>query len=209
MKGELRVIWCVNYQTLPMNLVIIGNIESGKEQLIAALASRKGQDSWRFYDIDQLRARYSDATYAGDVYCWSLLLRAAQHEIRGVFSFYGDEPYVDIFDKAAALSIARGGAPWLGIRLRSSIEAIGGRITSDTTVPFPHAASISNTQKLILAEDLDNFHVTSTRDLKVPYPMIEVDTSKYELGSALLLRDVLRVVEDYQERLSLQTKVVS
>jgi hypothetical protein len=184
-----------------MNLVIIGNIESGKEQLLAALTSREGQDAWRCYDIDQLRARYSDATYAGDVYCWSLLLRAAQHEVRGVFSFYGDEPCAEIFDKTVALSINRGGAPWLGIRLRSNIEAIGGRITSDTTVPFPHLGNISNTQKLILAEQLESFRFTSKHDVNSPYPMVEVDTSKYELTSALLLRDLLKVVEDYQARL--------
>lgn len=186
-----------------MNLVIIGNIESGKEQILAALSSRADQDAWRCYDIDQLRARYSDATYAGDVYCWSLLLRAAQHEVRGVFSFYGNEPYRDIFNKTVALSISRGGAPWLGIFLRSSIEAIGGRITGETVVPFPNVGNISNTQKLLLAEEFGESMVASGADDEVPYPVIEVDTSKYELTSALLLRDVLNVVNDYQERLSL------
>ena len=190
-----------------MNLVIIGNIATGKEQIISALASRKGQDAWRCYDIDQLRARYSDGTYAGDTYCWSLLLRAAQHEIRGVFSFYGDEPYADTFDKAVALSLGKGNVPWLGVKMISNLEAIGARITDETDVPFPHTSSMSNTQKFVIAEELDSFRLRSEYQGKThPYPIVDVDTSKYELKSALLLRDVLRVVKDYELSLPLTQK---
>ena len=180
-----------------MNLILIGNIASGKEEITAALCSRDGNNAWRCYDIDKLRARFSDGTHAGDAYCWSLLLRAAQHEQRGVFSLYGDEPYAETFNQTVSASMSKGACQWLGIFLRSNLEAIGSRVSELTVTPFPYPNQMSNTHKLALASVLGLYQSDYLEKGFVPYPFFEFDTSNYELTSPLLVQDLMLRIDEF------------
>jgi len=184
-----------------MNLVLIGGIASGKNEIIDALSCRENNDLWRCYDIDNLRARFSDGTYAGDAYCWSLLLRAAQHEQRGVFSLYGDEPYVQTFNQTVSASLSKGTCRWLGVLLRSDIEAIGSRVSEKTAAPFPHSQQMSNTQKLYHASLLGLYQSDYVNNGQTPYPFFEFDTSKYDINSPLLVQDLIQQIEHFSQSL--------
>lgn len=72
-----------------MNILIIGNMASGKTSLAEKLALKH---SYEFFSIDEIRKTFSDGTFAGEFLAWHKMLEAIQHpqpDGKGIYEFSG------------------------------------------------------------------------------------------------------------------------
>jgi hypothetical protein len=75
-----------------MNLLIVGNIASGKTSLASALRKSSPEHFQKYCSIDNFRKSYSDGTFAGEFNAWAVMLREIQKsgsEADGIFEFSG------------------------------------------------------------------------------------------------------------------------
>jgi adenylate kinase family enzyme len=75
-----------------MNLLIVGNIASGKSTLAQGLRQKAPEHFQKYCSIDNFRKSYSDGTFAGEFNAWAVMLKQIQNasqEGDGIFEFSG------------------------------------------------------------------------------------------------------------------------
>jgi deoxyadenosine/deoxycytidine kinase len=75
-----------------MNLLIIGNIASGKTSIAEELIKKEFATDLNYSSIDALRRGFSDGTYAGEFLAWSKMLSKIQNppsNENAIFEFSG------------------------------------------------------------------------------------------------------------------------
>ncbi len=71
-----------------MNVLIIGNISTGKTRIAEALISKGFALKSNYHSIDNMRIEYSDGTMAGEFYAWANMLEVIQHPADGANNLY-------------------------------------------------------------------------------------------------------------------------
>jgi hypothetical protein len=121
-----------------MNILITGNIASGKSRISDELVARQIVEPWRYYSIDELRRRFSDGTFSGEYYAWSLFFRAAQSETGGLFEFSGVGRNAPVIRDIVRDSVENAGQ-WRIISCNVHVDTIARRLSDKSTdLPLPY-----------------------------------------------------------------------
>ena len=161
-----------------MNLLITGNIGAGKSTLSKELLKMGFTQSHRYYAVDKMRWRFSDGSYSGEYYAWSLMFRAGQEEPHGIFEFSGSGRNAPIFKEVIRDSI-QDGKRWRVIHCHCHINEIAERVSEKESVPIPYKQWQSQADRLAMVE-----HAKSHIDARINTgfwlcPELVVRTDKY------------------------------
>jgi GTPase SAR1 family protein len=131
-----------------MNLLLLGNVGSGKSTLSRELLARGFTEQYRYYAIDDLRYRYSDGTFSGEFFAWSLMFRAAQSERSGLFEFSGVGKNAPSFRSVMQESMSQGNL-WAVVNCDCHIDVIAERLDEKPSdVPLPQSSWKNNEAKM-------------------------------------------------------------
>lgn len=134
------------------NLLLTGNIGSGKSSICRELLRLGVADEFRYYAIDELRRRFSDGSYGGEYYAWSLMFRAGQTEMSGLFEFSGAGRNAPIFREVMKDSMDLGRL-WYVVNCQCHIDVIGERLSDKPCdVPIPYKQWKTHADKMESAE---------------------------------------------------------
>lgn len=164
-----------------LNLLLTGNIGSGKSSICRELLRHGVTEEFRYYAIDELRRRFSDGSYGGEYYAWSLMFRAAQTEMSGLFEFSGAGRNAPIFREVMKESMDRGRL-WCVVNCQCHIDEIGERISEKPCdVPIPYKQWKTHADKMESAEHA-KMHIDARINTDFWHcPELTVFTDKYSL----------------------------
>lgn len=143
-----------------MNLLIIGNIASGKTTLSEKIVEKLGG---KHTSIDNLRREFSDGTFAGEFKAWGEMLDRIQHpDPHGeIFEFSGTGKNAWFTREAIKYSQEKHNAEWLVVYcLCDKAELVNrceGR-TYDVPIPYNFGSPVSSIA--FMSEDLRKKHGT-------------------------------------------------
>jgi hypothetical protein len=168
-----------------MNILITGNIASGKSSISAALIARGIVEPWRYYSIDELRRRFSDGTFSGEYYAWSLFFRAAQSEMGGLFEFSGVGRNAPVVRDIVRDSVEQGNH-WRIISCNAHVDTIARRLSDKSTdLPLPYR--IGKSKKALFESALHaNQHILDRLETGYWYcPELVVETDRQQLNESV------------------------
>lgn len=168
-----------------MNILITGNIASGKSRISEELIARQIVEPWRYYSIDELRRRFSDGTFSGEYYAWSLFFRAAQSESGGLFEFSGVGRNAPVIRDIVRDSVENGGQ-WRIISCNAHVDTIARRLSDKSTdLPLPYR--IGKSKRALFESALHaNQHIIERLETGYWYcPEFVVDTDRQSLNESV------------------------
>ena len=122
-----------------MNILIIGNIASGKSTLAEELSKAL---SCEIFSIDDMRKEYSDGTFAGEFMAWSKMLEVIQHPEpsgAGVYEFSGTGKNTWFVREAMKYSQEHHKAKWLTVYCLCDKPTLLKRLENRTyNIPIPY-----------------------------------------------------------------------
>jgi shikimate kinase len=128
-----------------MNLLIIGNIASGKTSIAEEFINQEYLDSNYYSSIDEWRKDLSDGTFAGEFMAWSRMLEAIQNASKdrnAVYEFSGTGKNAWFVREAIKLSKSQNGANWRVIYCSCDSQVLKERCKGRKyDVPLPYKFS--------------------------------------------------------------------
>lgn len=126
-----------------MNILIVGNISTGKTSIKNALQAKGFISSDdQYHSIDNLRLDCSDGTMAGEFYAWANMLEAVQHPHpsgNSVYEFSGTGKNAWFFRECMKYSQEHHNAKWLVVYCLCDRNEIVRRVGQrDKMIPIPY-----------------------------------------------------------------------
>ena len=125
-----------------MNILIIGNIASGKTELAKTLVAKGFTTEKNIFSIDDFRMQYSDGTYSGEFFAWAKMLQVIQFpppNANGIYEFSGTGKNAWFVREAIRLSKETAKANWRIIYCSCDSSVLKQRCATRTyQVPLPY-----------------------------------------------------------------------
>lgn len=128
-----------------MNLLIIGNIASGKTSIAEEFIKQEYLNSNDYSSIDEWRRDHSDGTFAGEFLAWSKMLatiQGASKDKNAIYEFSGTGKNAWFVREAIKLSKSQSNANWRIIYCSCDSQVLKERSkTRKYDVPLPYKFS--------------------------------------------------------------------
>lgn len=125
-----------------MNLLLIGNIASGKSSVAAALIRAGFAKENDYHSIDDFRTKFSDGTFAGEFYAWAKMLSVIQYPSpngNGIYEFSGTGKNAWFARECIKFSQNKSKADWRAVYCSLKADVIKQRcVGREYNVPLPY-----------------------------------------------------------------------
>lgn len=175
-----------------MNVLVIGNIASGKSSVAEALVKLGFTTKDNVFSIDTFRQQYSDGTYAGEFFAWAKMLQVIQYPTPNancIYEFSGTGKNAWFAREAIKLSKVKAKANWRTVYCSCDTSVIKERCIGRVyNVPLPYKFGDIGDSIRFIGDELSKRYNTNYWDC----PELVISTDKLDPTAAAkkILKDI-------------------